>query len=119
MGRKIIINDDFREFYKSQNPKVRQKIKYVFDLVQYERRVPVKFFKYLTNTEGIYEIRVVTNFKSIRILCFFDKEELIVVTNFFTKKTQRTPSKEIRTAEKMKNTYLGENYGGRNTWQSL
>lgn len=71
-----------------------------------------KFFKNLENTDGIYEIRVIITFKSIRILCFFDKGELVVLTNCFIKKTQKTPRKEIKMAEKLKKEYINEKYGG-------
>ncbi len=114
MIRKIIAYKNyFVDFYKSQGIKVQNKIEYVFDLVRFEKHVPTKFFKSIENTDGIYEIRVVTSFKSIRILCFFDKGELIVLTNCFIKKTQKTPKKEIKMAEKLKKEYLNEKYGGK------
>lgn len=109
MIRKIIAyKQNFVEFYKSQDKKVQLKIEYVLDLVRFEKQVPKKFFKYLENTEGIYEVRVITTFKSIRILCFFDKGSLVVLTNCFIKKTQKTPRKEIKLAEKLKQQYLNE-----------
>ena len=90
MIRKIIAYKNyFVDFYKSQEFKVQEKIDYVFDLVRFEKQVPKKFFKILENTDGIYEIRVITTFKSIRILCFFDKGELIVLTNCFIKKSKK------------------------------
>ncbi|MDP4107911.1 MAG: type II toxin-antitoxin system RelE/ParE family toxin [Bacillota bacterium] len=52
---------------------------------------------------------MITTFKNIRILCFFDKGELVVLTNCFYKKAQKTPAKEIKLAEKLKNEYLKEN----------
>lgn len=79
---------------------------YVLDLVRFEQRVPIKFFKKLENTNGIYEVRVITSQKSIRILCFQDERNLIVLTNGFIKKTQKTPKKEIKLAEKLKKEYL-------------
>ena len=107
MIRKIIAyKENFTEFYKAQENKVQEKIEYVLDLVRFERNVPKKFFKHLENTDGIYEVRVITTFKSIRILCFFDKGNLVVLTNCFTKKTQKTPRKEIKLAEKLKTEYL-------------
>jgi len=113
MIRRIIAYKNyFIDFYKSQDFKVQEKIEYVFDLVRFEKQVPKKFFKKLENTDGIYEIRVITTFKSIRILCFFDKGELVVLTNCFIKKTQKTPSKEIKMAEKLKKEYMNEKYGG-------
>ena len=114
MIRRIIAYKNyFVDFYKSQEFKVQEKIEYVFDLVRFEKQVPKKFFKNLKNTDGIYEIRVITTFKSIRILCFFDKGELVVLTNCFIKKTQKTPRKEIKMAEKLKKEYMNEKYGGK------
>ncbi len=109
MIRKIIAyKNDFIDFYKAQDSKVQLKIEYVLDLVRFERKVPIKFFKQLENTDGIYEARVITTFKSIRILCFQDGGNLVVLANCFVKKTQKTPKKEIKKAEKMKNEYLNE-----------
>jgi len=114
MIRKIIAyKNHFVDFYKSQEFKVQEKIEYIFDLVRFEEQVPKKFLKYLENTDGIYEIRVITTFKNIRILCFFDKGKLIVLTNCFLKKSQKTPRKEIKLAEKLKKEYMNERYGGK------
>lgn len=100
------------EFYNSQDSKIQEKIGYVLDLVRFERQVPKKFYKLLENTNGIWEVRVITTFKSIRILCFQDKGDLVVLTNCFLKKTQKTPQREINMAEKLKKEYLKEKYGG-------
>lgn len=107
MIRKVVAYKDyFADFYKAQDDKIRVKIGYVLDLVRFEKQVPKKFFKYLENTDGIYEVRVITTFKSIRILCFFDDGNLVVLANCFVKKTQKTPRKEIKLAEKLKKEYL-------------
>ena len=107
MVRKVIAYKEyFTDFYNAQEEKVQEKIEYVLDLVRFERQVPKKFFKHLENTDGIYEVRVITTFKSIRILCFFDDGNLIVLANCFVKKTQKTPRKEIKHAEKLKREYL-------------
>ena len=113
MIRKIIAYKNyFIEFYKSQDIKIQEKIEYVLDLVRFEKQVPRKFFKFLEETNGIYEIKVITTFKSIRIASFFDEGDLIVLANCFVKKTQKTPKKEIILAEKLKQEYLIEKYGG-------
>jgi len=65
----------------------------------------------LVDTDGIWEVRVITAFKSIRILCFYDGGDLVVLTNCFVKKTMKTPPKEIQKAEKLKKEYLCEKYG--------
>ena len=113
MERKVIAYKNyFVDFYNEQDKKVQEKIEYVLDLIRYEKRVPIKFLKFLDSSDGIYEVRVITTYRSIRILCFFDKGELVVLTNCFVKKTQKTPRKEIRLAEKIKKEYLNEKYGG-------
>ena len=112
MTRKIIAyRNYFIDFYRAQENKVQLKIEYVLDLVRFERQVPQKYLKHLENTQGLYEIRVVTAFKSIRIFCFFDAGELVVLTNCFIKKTQKTPRQEIKMAEKLKKAYMKEKYG--------
>ena len=109
MIRKVIAyRDHFLNFYKSLDKKTQVKIEYVLDLVRFERQVPIKFFKYLDDTDGIYEVRVITTFKSIRILSFFDQGDLVVLTNCFLKKSQKTPRKEIELAEKLKKEYMNE-----------
>lgn len=119
MTRKIIsYKENFVNFYKNQDKKTQEKIEYVLDLVRYEKQVPIKFFKFLESTDGIYEIRIITTFKSIRILCFFDQGQLVVLTNCFIKKTQKTPRKEIKLAERLKNEYLIEKYGGTKKWKT-
>ena len=42
---------------------------------------------------------------------FFDKGDLVVLTNCFLKKSQKTPANEIKLAEKLKKDYLIEKYG--------
>ena len=107
MIRKIVTYKTyFLDFYNSQDSKIQKKIEFVLDLVRHEKRVPLKFFKMLKSTDSIYEIRVITTFKSIRILCFLDGSDLVVLTNTFVKKTQKTPRNEIKLAEKLKQEYL-------------
>lgn len=109
--RVITYKDNFLKFYKSQNNKAQEKIEYVLDLIRFEKQVPKKFLKFLRDTDGIYEIRVITTFNSIRILCFFDKGDVVVLVNCFLKKTEKTPPKEIKLAERLKKDYMEEKYG--------
>ena len=102
----LFFGDKVLDFYNSQESKVQTKMEYVLDLVRFEQRIPMKFFKKIENTNGIYEVRIITSQKSIRILCFQDDGNLVVLTNGFIKKTQKTPKKEIKIAEKLKKQYL-------------
>lgn len=64
--------------------------------------------KHIENTNGLYEIRVQLGSNIFRIFCFFDKGRLVVLTNGFQKKTQKTPKKEIDLALKIKAEYENE-----------
>ncbi len=107
MSRKITLYGRyFIDFYAKQTDKVKDKIDYVLDLIKNEERVPKKFLKHLAGTDGLYEIRVSTVFSNIRIFCFFDEGRLVVITNCFTKKTQKTPKKQLDLANKLKKEYF-------------
>lgn len=109
MERKIIIfGNNFYDFYDKQDTKTKRKIDYVIDIIRNVKRVPSKFLKFLEGTEGIYEIRVAAINKNIRIFCFFDKGNLIILTNCFIKKSQKIPRKELELATKLKQQYLKE-----------
>lgn len=59
MERRIALYGSyFSDFYDKQTGKVKNKIDYVLDLIKHEERVPKKFLKFLTGTDGLYEIRV-------------------------------------------------------------
>jgi len=107
MVRKIIFFENhFIEFYQKQNIKVKGKIQYVFELLRQVERVPKKFLKHLSGTNGLYEIRIEYQSNIYRIFCYFDKGELVVLFNGFQKKTQKTPKKEIEKAVKLMEQYF-------------
>ena len=62
----------------------------------------------MEGTNGLYEIRVQFGNDIFRIFCFFDEGKLVVLTNGFQKKTQKTPKKEIEMALKIKEEYENE-----------
>ena len=110
MNREIIFHENhFIEFYQVQNEKVKEKIKYVLELIKQVEKVPEKFLKHLTNTNGLYEIRIEYQSNIYRIFCCFDKGKLVVLFNAFQKKTQKTPKKEIEKALKLMDEYFNLN----------
>ena len=95
----------FNEFFDKQNQKVKQKIIWMLKIVETIDKIPAEYFKHLEGTNGLYEIRVQLGNNIFRIFCFFDEGKLVVVTNGFQKKTQKTPKKEIEKALKIKIEY--------------
>jgi phage-related protein len=90
----------------AQTQKVKDKIDFVLDIVKHVEQVPIKFLKHLEGTDGIFEIRIITTFKNIRIFCFFDQGDLIILTNCIEKKSQKTPKDSIDLAVKLKKEYF-------------
>lgn len=107
MNRKIIFYENhFIEFYQKQDIKVKGKIQYVFELIKQVDRVPEKFLKHLTGTDGLYEIRVEYQSNIFRIFCCFDEGQIVILFNGFQKKTQKTPQKEIDKAIRLMKDYF-------------
>ncbi len=104
----IFYKDYFEEFFIKQRDKVKDKIIWTFDLIENLPRVPETYLKHIENTEGLFEIRVQQGSDIFRIFCFFDNNNLVVVGHGFQKKTQKTPTKEIERAEKIKKEYYEE-----------
>lgn len=95
-----------REFLDSLSSKHAQKVVWVLELVERLDQVPVQYFKKLKSSDNIWEVRARIGSHSFRILGFVDGEEFIILTNGFSKKTQKTPKQEIKLAEQRKADYL-------------
>lgn len=74
--------------------------------------MPSQYFKKLVNTDEIWEVCVQQGGNIFRLLGFFDGGRLIILTNGFAKKSQKTPVEEIRLAEARRLDYFDQK--GRN-----
>ena len=107
MSREIIFYDNhFIEFFQKHDGKVKEKIKYVLELIKQVEKVPEKFLKHLSGTNGLYEIRIEYQSNIYRIFCCFDKGKLVVLFNGFQKKIQKTPQIELDKALILMNEYF-------------
>ena len=104
----IFYKDYFEEFFAKQREKVKAKIIWTLELIQELDRIPEMYLKHIENTDGLFEIRIQQGSDIFRIFCFFDQGQLIILTNGFQKKTQKTPKKEIEKALKIKQEYENE-----------
>ncbi len=98
----------YLDFFGSLKPEVKSKFNWTLQLIATVDRVPEKFFKHMSGTSGLYEIRVEVGTDIYRVFSFFDKGQLIILVNGFQKKTQKTPKAEIALAEKLKKEYFDE-----------
>ena len=104
----ITFKNYFEEFFIKQKSKVQEKIIWTLDLIEELPRVPEMYLKHIENTDGLYEVRVKIGSDIYRIFSFFDDGKLVVLTNGFQKKSQKTPKNEIEKAIKIKQEYESE-----------
>lgn len=98
-------NCPVEDFLDSLPGKVVQKITWVLEILESRGMLPTTYFKKLVNTE-IWECRIQQGSNIYRIFCFFDKGSIIILTHGLIKKTQKTPSDEIKRAEDYRNDYM-------------
>lgn len=104
----IYFKDYFFDFFEQQTEKVKEKIDHVLFVVTVAARIPQKFFQHLEGTNGLYEIRVEFQGNIYRIFCCFDEGQVVILFNGFQKKSQKTPSRELEKAMKIRNEYFDE-----------
>jgi len=98
----------YLDFFHGLNPRARKKFNWTLQLIATLERIPERYFKHITGSNGLYEIRVEVGSDIYRVFCFFDKGKLVVLINGFQKKTNKTPANELELAKKLKKQYYNE-----------
>src|SRR3989304_3051327 len=83
------------EFLDTLSDKQAEKILWVLRLVKNLDPVPRQYFKLLSDTDGIWEVRVKLGGDIFRLLGFFAGPQLLVFTLGFVFILERTTQKEI------------------------
>ena len=97
------------EFLLSSDLKMRAKLVGLLDILQeYGNMLREPYSKNLE--DGLFEIRGKVGSNTARILYFFYANRKIILTNDFTKKSQKTPQNELNVARKYRADYL-ERFG--------
>ena len=104
----IAYKDHFEKFLKKQPLKVQNKIFKIIEAIETLERIPKNYLKLITGTKGLYEARISLASNIWRAFCFFDKGRLVILLNGFTKKTQKTPKREIEKALRLMTDYFNE-----------
>jgi phage-related protein len=102
----VFFQNYFKDFFDPLDNKVKNKIDQVLFLVRMAERIPRKFFKHMSGTDGLFEIRIEYQSNIYRIFCCFDEGKLVILFNGFQKKTSKTPKKEIEKALRIKYEYF-------------
>lgn len=105
----VVLSEEAEKFTLSLDEKPRNKLFKNIDKIEAGIKNS-EWFKKLSGSDGIWEIRTRYQNKQIRLLAFWDKtddvETLVICTHGFIKKTAKTPKQEIIKAEKMKKEYF-------------
>lgn len=101
-----IFLEEVEELMKTLDNKSRMKV--MFNVRVAEQTNNTELFKKLN--ANIWEFRTKYLGKQIRLLAFWDKtkseQTLVIATNGFIKKTQKTPVGEIERAERIRRNYF-------------
>ena len=104
----VVFLDEVIEFFDRVEEKARYKI--IFNIRKAKQVNDRKLFKKLT--DEIWEFRTFYNKTQYRLFAFWDKTDnsnvLVIATHGITKKTKKTPKKEIVKALKIMRKYFEE-----------
>ena len=95
------------EFLDSLSGNQAKKVIWVLSLVEEMEVVPLQYFKKLSGTEDLWEVRAQQAGDAFRLLGFFDGPQLIVLVSGFAKKSEKIPRQEIALAHDRKRDYIG------------
>jgi len=104
----IVYKEFFWEYYATLTYGAQNKIEWTLGLVSDLPMIPSKYLKSIKGEAGLFEIRVQFGNDAFRIFCCFNKSRGVVLFNGFTKKSNRTPRREIAKAIKIRKGYLNE-----------
>ena len=108
-------HNEFEEFYNSLPTKDRNKLRATIDMIEeagIQAAIQLEWVKKLDSE--IYEIRSKISSNIQRALYFHVKNNQYIITHGFTKKTQKTPIKEIIRATQIKSEFEEEYYANKN-----
>jgi len=108
-------HNEFEEFYNSLPIKDRNKLRATIDMIEaagIQAAIQLEWVKKLDNE--INEIRSKVSSNIQRALYFHIKNNQYIITHGFTKKTQKTPIKEIERAKQIKYEFEEEYYATKN-----
>lgn len=98
----------FWDYYETLNPKMQSRVLWTINLLKIagpNLREPYS----APLDEGIFELRAKQGSDIVRCLYFFQKGHIVILTNGFTKKTKKTPRKEIEKAKRYRDDWMRRN----------
>jgi putative addiction module killer protein len=100
----------YKEFFDSLSKGVQEKILFGLLKLKNEKFLSSKYVKAIR--DGLFELRIEYQSNIYRIFFIFDEGNIVILFNGFQKKTQKTPSKEIEKALRLKKEYYEQKKEG-------
>ncbi|MBQ3295684.1 MAG: type II toxin-antitoxin system RelE/ParE family toxin [Erysipelotrichaceae bacterium] len=93
------------EFILSLDNKMKAKVLWTISLLEdYGTKLRLPYSEHLE--DDIFELRIKQSSDITRVLYFFYKDKRIILTNGFVKKSQKTPSGELKLAKDRRENFL-------------
>ena len=93
------------DFLDSLDNKMAAKLIGLMDVLE-EKGTELRLPYSKSMVDGIFELRCKQGSNITRVLYFFYEGKIIIVTNGFVKKTQKTPPKEIKLAKERREDWI-------------
>jgi phage-related protein len=107
--RKVVQYGNYFElFLRNQPKKTQDKIFKVIEIIETFQHVPKSYLSPIQSKKGLFEARIRLGSNIWRVFCFFDEDNLVILLNGFTKKSQKTPMSEIKRAVRLMESYYEE-----------
>ena len=108
-------HNEFEEFYNSLPTKDRNKLRATIDMIEKAGIQPAIQLEWIKKLDSeIYEIRSKISSNIQRALYFHIRNNQYIITHGFTKKTQKTPKREIIHAKQIRREFEEEYYATKN-----
>jgi phage-related protein len=91
-----------QEYLDSLNGKQVSKVLWTLDAVRTLTPVPAHYLQKMVGCDDLWEVRIIFAGDIFRLLGYYNDVGSLKLCHGFTKKTQKTPAREIETAEARK-----------------
>jgi phage-related protein len=101
----IFYGDYFWDVFDTLNKESQEKFNRILRLISTTDNISKSIFKHVTDSRGLFEIRIETLTGRYRVFCFFDRNNRLIIINGFLKKSANTPRKELQKAFRIRKEY--------------
>ena len=83
----------YLDFFATLKPDAKRKFNWTLKLIATVDKVPVKYFKHMENTTGLFEVRVEVGSDIYRVFSFFDEGTTYHIAERFSKEISENAKK--------------------------